>query len=96
MITLTIGLIRKRPIYVYGFKPPAQVTVSIGTVAMVTRDMVLIASLTPLHFDSQEVSISPGSVLIEGKVKRQFCWDRAFVWPPNNAESIVNLVETGR
>ena len=96
MITLTTGLLRKRSIYVYGFRPPAPVSVSVGSIALVTRDMVLIASLTPLHFDSQEVLISPGSVLIEGKVKRQFCWDRAFVWPPNNAESIVNLVESGR
>ena len=96
MITLTVGRLRKRPIYVYGFRPPAPVSVSVGSIAMVTRDQVLVASLTPLHFDSQEVLISPGSVLIEGKVKRQFCWDRAFVWPPNNAESIVNLVESGR
>ncbi|WP_252900471.1 hypothetical protein [Vulcanisaeta sp. JCM 14467] len=35
-------------------------------------------------------------MLIDGRVKRQFCWDRSFVWPPDNAQNIVNLVESGR
>ena len=96
MLTLTIGLIRKKPVYIYGFKPPAQVSVGVGSIALVTKDLVLIASLVPLHFGSQEVPISLSNVLIDGKVRRQFCWDRAFVWPPNNAEGIVNLVEFGR
>ena len=96
MITLTIGLIRKRPVFVYGFRPPAQVSVGVGSIALATKDLVLIASLTPLHFNSQEVSISPSNVLIDGRVRRQFCWDRAFIWPPNNAEGVINLVESGR
>ena len=95
MITLTTGLIRKRPIYVYGFKQPARVSVGAGSIALITRDLILVTSLTPLHFDSQEASISPGDVYIDGKVRRQFCWDRAFIWPPGNAENIINLVESG-
>ena len=96
MLTLTTGLIRKRPVYIYGFRPPAQVTIDIGSTTLITKDLVLIASPTPLHSNSPETPISLSNVLIDGKVKRQFCWDRSFVWPPDNAHNIINLVESGR
>lgn len=96
MLTLTVGRLRKRLVYIYGFKPPAPVSVSTGSVAMITRDLVLITSTSPLHFDSQEVTFNEDRILIDGRVRRQFCWDRAFIWPPNNAHDIVNLVESSR
>ncbi|WP_252900472.1 hypothetical protein [Vulcanisaeta sp. JCM 14467] len=58
MLTLTIGLLRKRPIYVYGFRPPAQVVIGVGSIALITRDLILAASTSPMHFDSQETQIA--------------------------------------
>ena len=96
MITLVMGLVRKRPIYVYGFRVPTPVSIGVGSVVLATRDLVLIALMSSFHFDAQEFSISPSNVLIDGRVRRQFCWDRSFVWPPGNAEGLISLVESGR
>lgn len=96
MIVLTTGLIRRRPVFVYAFRQPATVAVGLGVIAMVTRDLALVASPIPKAFDAQEVSIGPGDVLIRGRVRRQPCWDRSIVWPPDSAESLVELVESGR
>ncbi|WP_054853832.1 hypothetical protein [Vulcanisaeta distributa] len=95
MLVFRVGRVRKRDLFVYGFRPPASVVVGLGSVALVTRDLLLIASTTPRAFDTQEMPINPGDVLIKGKVRRQFCWDNNLIWPPENAESLITLVDSG-
>ncbi len=81
--------------FIYGFRVPTPVSVGLGSIAMVTRDSVLIASAVPRNFDAKELPISLGNVLVSGRVRREFCWDGNFIWPPENANSLIALVESG-
>ncbi|WP_054853531.1 hypothetical protein [Vulcanisaeta distributa] len=97
MIVLRVGLVRKRDLFVYGFASPSKpVAVGPGSVALVLRGgLVIVASAMPREFGVRELQINPGDVLVKGKVRRQFCWDNNFIWPPENAESLIALVDSG-
>ncbi|WP_446752932.1 hypothetical protein [Vulcanisaeta sp. JCM 16161] len=96
MLILRDGLVRRRDLFVYGFSSPSRpVNVGLGSVAFITKNSVLVASAMPREFGIRESQINPGDVLIKGKVRRQFCWDGNFIWPPEAAESLVALVDSG-
>ena len=95
------GLIRKRAICIYGVDLARRgseiITLGLGTVALITRDGALIASEYPLTL-KKEITITPnqGDVLIKARVHREYCWNRLFLWPPNEAvEMVDHLVNSG-
>jgi len=94
-------LIRKRAICIYGVDLARRgseiITLGLGTVALITRDGALIASEYPLTL-KREITITPNQsdILIKAKVHREYCWDRLFLWPPDEAvEMIEHLVNGG-
>jgi len=99
---LRTGLIRKRPIFICGLDLARRgseiITLGLGTVALITRDGALIASENP-PFGLPRKALTPinqGDALVKAKVHREYCWDRLFLWPPNEAvEMIDHLVNSG-
>ncbi len=94
-------MVRRRSICVYGVDLARRgseiITLGLGTVALITRDGALIASEYPLTL-KREITITPnqGDVLIKAKVHREYCWDRLFLWPPQEAvEMVDHLVNSG-
>jgi len=99
---LRIGLIRKRPIFVCGLDLARRgseiITLGLGTVALITRDGALIASENlPLGLPRKAlVTPNQSDILVKAKVHREYCWDRLFLWPPNEAvEMVEHLVNSG-
>jgi hypothetical protein len=95
------GLIRKRAICIYGVDLARRgseiITLGLGTVALITRDGALIASEHSITL-KREITITPsqGDTLVKAKVHREYCWDRLFLWPPNEAvEMVDHLVNSG-
>jgi len=40
--------------------------------------------------------VNQSDVLVKAKVHREYCWDRLFLWPPNEAvEMVDHLVNSG-
>jgi len=94
-------LIRKRAICIYGVDLARRgseiITLGLGTVALITRDGALIASEHPITL-KREITITPNQsdILIKAKVHREYCWDRLFLWPPQEAvEMVDHLVNSG-
>jgi hypothetical protein len=101
-LQLRTGLIRKRPIFVCGLDLTRRgseiITLGLGTVALITRDGALIASENPPFGLPRKALITPsqGDILVKAKVHREYCWDRLFLWPPNEAvEMVDHLVNSG-
>ncbi|WP_460173004.1 hypothetical protein [Vulcanisaeta sp. JCM 14467] len=95
MLVLSEGLIRRRPVYVYAFDSSSPVPVPLGVVAMVRRGSVFIASPRPLSVNVPEVGVGLEDVLLVGRVRRELCWDRSFLWPPDAVENLIPLVNSG-
>jgi len=100
-LQIQTGLIRKRAICIYGVDLARRgseiITLGLGTVALITRDGALIASEHPITL-KREITITPnqGDVLVKARVHREYCWDRLFLWPPNEAvEMVDHLVNSG-
>jgi hypothetical protein len=100
-LQIKTGLVRKRAVCVYGVDLARRgseiITLGLGTVALITRDGALIASEYPLTL-KREITITPSQndVLIKAKVHREYCWDRLFLWPPQEAvEMVEHLVNSG-
>jgi hypothetical protein len=101
-LQLRTGLIRKRPIFICGLDLARRgseiITLGLGTVALITRDGALIASENPPFGLPRKALIAPsqGDILVKAKVHREYCWDRLFLWPPNEAvEMVDHLVNSG-
>jgi hypothetical protein len=101
-LQLRAGLIRKRSICVYGVDLARRgseiITLGLGAAALITRDGALIASEAPLLNLPRKALITPNQsdILIKAKVHREYCWDRLFLWPPNEAvEMVDHLVNSG-
>jgi hypothetical protein len=101
-LQIKTGLVRRRSICVYGVDLARRgseiITLGLGTVALITRDGALIASEAPLlNLPRRALTpISQSDVLVKAKVHREYCWDRLFLWPPDEAvEMIEHLVNGG-
>jgi hypothetical protein len=101
-LQLRTGLIRKKTIFVCGLDLARRgseiITLGLGTVALITRDGALVASENP-PFGLPRKALTPinqGDILIKAKVHREYCWDRLFLWPPQEAvEMVEHLVNSG-
>jgi hypothetical protein len=101
-LQIQTGLIRKKPIFVCGLDLARRgseiITLGLGTVALITRDGALIASENPPLGLPRKALITPNQsdILIKAKVHREYCWDRLFLWPLNEAvEMVDHLVNSG-
>jgi hypothetical protein len=101
-LQLRIGLIRKKTIFVCGLDLARRgseiITLGLGTVALITRDGALIASENlPLGLPRKAlITPSQSDILVKAKVHREYCWDRLFLWPPQEAvEMVDHLVNSG-
>jgi len=101
-LQIQIGLIRKKTIFVCGLDLARRgseiITLGLGTVALITRDGALIASENlPLGLPRKAlVTPNQSDILVKAKVHREYCWDRLFLWPPNEAvEMVEHLVNSG-
>jgi len=100
-LQLRTGLVRKKTIFVCGIdlnKRKELVTLSLGTVALITRDRALVASENPpLGLPRKALTVvNQNDILIKAKVHREYCWDRLFLWPPQEAvEMVDHLVNSG-
>jgi len=100
-IQLMIGLIRKRPVDVCKLNTKSRSTVvqlGLGTVALITRDVALIASEQPimgLPKDALEVITGQADVLIKARVHREYCWDNWILRPDYVDERVSHLVDSG-
>jgi hypothetical protein len=95
-----IGLIRKRPVGVCKLNTKSRSTVvqlGLGTVALITRDVALIASEYPMSLpkDALEAITGQGDVLIKAKVHREYCWDNWILRPDYVDERVSHLVDSG-
>jgi len=95
-------LIRKKPIFICRLDLARRgseiITLGLGTVALITRDGALIASENPPFGLPRKALITPNQsdILVKAKVHREYCWDRLFLWPPNEAvEMVDHLVNSG-
>jgi hypothetical protein len=95
-------LIRKRAICVYGVDLARRgseiIMLGLGTVALITRDGALIASEAPLlNLPRKALAVvNQSDVLVKARVHREYCWDRLFLWPPQEAvEMVDHLVNSG-
>jgi hypothetical protein len=95
------GLLRKKPIYVCKLNTKSRSTVvqlGLGTVALITRDVALIASEQPimgLPKDALEAMPNQGEVLIKAKVHREYCWDNWILRSNDVDERVSHLVDSG-
>ena len=95
------GLLRKKPIYVCKLNTKSRSTVvqlGLGTVALITRDVALIASEQPimgLPKDALEAMPNQGEVLIKAKVHREYCWDNWILPSDDVDERLSHLVSSG-
>jgi hypothetical protein len=95
-------LIRKRPIFVCGLDlskiGSERALLGLGEVALIMRGRALVASENP-PFGLPRKALTPISqndVLIKARVHREYCWDRLFLWPPDEAvEMVDHLVNSG-
>jgi len=73
------------------------VTLSLGAVALITRDVALIASEYPMALpkNALEAITSQVDVLIKAKVHREYCWDNWILRPDYVEERINHLVSSG-
>jgi hypothetical protein len=101
-LQLRTGLIRKKTIFVCGLDLARRgseiITLGLGTVALITRDGALIASENlPLGLPRKAlVTPNQSDTLVKAKVHREYCWDRLFLWPPDEAvEMVDHLVNSG-
>ncbi len=73
-------------------------TLSLGTVALITRDKALIASENPPFglLKKALMPINQGDALVKAKVHRGYCWDKLFLCSPQEAvEMVYHLVNSG-
>ena len=99
-LQLTVGLLRKKPIYVCRLNQRERsttVTLSLGAVALITRDAALIASEYPMALpkNALEAITSQADVLIKAKVHREYCWDNWILRSNDVEERINHLVNSG-
>jgi hypothetical protein len=101
-LQLRTGLIRKKTIFVCGLDLARRgseiITLGLGTAALITRDGALIASENPPFGLPRKALtvVNQSDVLVKAKVHREYCWDRLFLWPPNEAvEMVDHLVNSG-
>jgi len=95
-------LIRKKTIFVCGLDlgkiGSERALLGLGEVALIMRGKALVASENPpFGLPKKALTIpSQGDVLIKAKVHREYCWDRLFLWPPQEAvEMVQHLVNSG-
>jgi hypothetical protein len=101
-LQLRTGLVRKKTIFVCGLDLARRgseiITLGLGTVALITRDGALIASENPPFGLPRKALtvVNQIDILIKAKVHREYCWDRLFLWPPDEAvEMVDHLVNSG-
>jgi hypothetical protein len=101
-LQLRTGLIRKKTIFICGLDLARRgseiITLGLGTVALITRDGALVASENPPFGLPRKALtvVNQSDILIKAKVHREYCWDRLFLWPPNEAvEMVEHLVNGG-
>jgi hypothetical protein len=99
-LQIRTGLVRRKAIYVCRLNQKersATVTLSLGAVALITRDIALIASEYPMALpkNALEAITSQVDVLIKAKVHREYCWDNWILRPDYVEERINHLVSSG-
>jgi hypothetical protein len=101
-LQMRTGLIRKRSIFVCGLDlgkiGSEKVLLGLDEVALIMRGKALVASENP-PFGLPRKALTPinqGDALVKARVHREYCWDRLFLWPPNEAvEMVDHLVNSG-
>jgi hypothetical protein len=101
-LQLQTGFIRRRSIFVCGVnlarRGSEMITLGLGTAALITRDEALIASeYPPISLPRKALAVvNQSDVLVKARVHREYCWDRLFLWPPQEAvEMVDHLVNSG-
>ncbi len=99
-LQIRTGLVRRRTIYVCRLNQKERsttVTLSLGAVALITRDVALIASEYPMALpkNALEAITSQVDALIKAKVHREYCWDNWILRPDYVEERINHLVNSG-
>jgi len=101
-LQLRAGLIRKRPIFVCGLDlgkiGSERALLGLGEVALIMRGRALVASENPPFGLPRKALtvVNQSDILIKAKVHREYCWDRLFLWPPDEAvEMVDHLVNSG-
>jgi len=101
-LQMRTGLIRKKTIFVCGLDlgkiGSERALLGLGEVALIMRGRALVASENlPFGLPRKALTpISQNDVLVKAKVHREYCWDRLFLWPPQEAvEMVDHLVNSG-
>jgi len=101
-LQIKTGLVRKRPIFVCGLDlgkiGSERALLGLGEVALIMRGRALVASENPPFGLPRKALtvVNQSDVLVKAKVHREYCWDRLFLWPPDEAvEMVEHLVNSG-
>jgi len=96
------GLIRKKTIFICGLDlskiGSEKALLGLGEVALIMRGRALVASENPpLGLPRKALTVvNQSDILIKAKVHREYCWDRLFLWPPDEAvEMVDHLTNSG-
>jgi len=95
-------LIRKKTIFLCGLDlgkiGSERALLGLGEVALIMKGKALVASENPPFGLPRKALtvVNQSDILIKAKVHREYCWDRLFLWPPDEAvEMIEHLVNGG-
>jgi hypothetical protein len=101
-LQIQTDLIRKKTIFLCGLDlgkiGSEKALLGLGEVALIMRGKALVASENPPFGLPRKALtvVNQGDILIKAKVHREYCWDRLFLWPPNEAvEMVDHLVNSG-
>ena len=95
-------MIRKKTIFLCGLDlgkiGSERALLGLGEVALIMKGKALVASENPPFGLPRKALtvVNQSDILIKAKVHREYCWDRLFLWPPDEAvEMIEHLVNGG-
>ncbi|PLC65968.1 hypothetical protein B7L70_09880 [Vulcanisaeta sp. EB80] len=101
-LQIKTGLVRKKTIFVCGLDlgkiGSERALLGLGEVALIMRGRALVASENPPFGLPRKALtvVNQSDILIKAKVHREYCWDRLFLWPPNETvEMVDHLVNSG-
>jgi hypothetical protein len=101
-LQIKTGLVRRKTIFICGLDlgkiGSEKALLGLGEVALIMRGRALVASENPpISLPRKALTqISQSDALVKAKVHREYCWDRLFLWPPQEAvEMVDHLVNSG-